>query len=144
MRLALETRKSCAAQGTGSEGKDRFLTSLYKLNADRLNAASLDLLLHIPVNLVRLLHSVDFDDAALRLELVDDWHASIDKGLESLLDRLHVIVGTPRRLAANQEALEHDLLRCIEEEGELGRDDRALERVGLVELSREACSGVSG
>jgi hypothetical protein len=85
MRLAL---------GTGSEGKDRLLTSLHKLDADRLNAASLDLLLHVPVNLVWLLHGVDLDDASLSLELIDDWHASIDKGLEALLDRVDVVVGT--------------------------------------------------
>jgi hypothetical protein len=38
-----------------------------------------------------------------------------------------------------QETLEHDLLRRIEEEGELGGDDRALEGVGLVKFAREAC-----
>jgi hypothetical protein len=115
------------------------LCGLNELQADRLNAPRLDLLLHVLVDLIGLLNSVDLDDTPLRLELVDNGHAGVDEGLEALLDRLDVVVGTTRGLATVQETLEHDLLGRVEEEGELGGDDGALESVGLIELAGEAC-----
>jgi hypothetical protein len=83
------------------------------------------------------LDSVNLDNTPLRLELIDNGHAGVDKGLEALLDRLDIVVSTTRGLAAVQKTLEHDLLGRVEEEGELGRDDGALESVGLVELAGE-------
>jgi len=118
--------------------KELCVLRLHKLELDGLNTPLGKELLDISVDLVRVPLGVDLDYPALLLKLVDHGHARFDKGAEALLDRLEVVVCAARRLATVQQALLHDGLGALEEEGELGRDDGALEGVGLIEFTREA------
>ena len=81
---------------------------------------------------------VHLDNLGLLLVVVDDGHARLDEGAEALADALGVVVGAAAGLAALEQALLHGLLGAVVEEDELGRADRLLELVRLVELAGEA------
>lgn len=82
--------------------------------------------------------SVELDNLALLLEVVDDGHAGLDKGSEALADALGVVVGASRGLSTLEKTSLHDLLGAVEEENHLGGADGFLKLYGLVHLTREA------
>ena len=118
----------------------RLCIGLHELERDGLNAPLLQPSLHILVDLVGSLRSIDLDDTLLALELVDHRHAGFDESAEPLLDGFNVVIRTTRRLATVEETLQHNVLGGVEEKSELGRNDRALKGVSLIKLTREACT----
>lgn len=119
------------------------ILGIHKRQLDRLHTPLRKHPLHILIHIVRATLCIHPDDLALFFHLVDNRHARLDKYAEPLLDALHVVVCAARRLAALKQALFHDGFAAVEEEGEGGGDNGALEGVGLVEFAREACASTS-
>lgn len=95
-------------------------------------------LLGVGVDLIGGRGSIKLQNLANLLEVVDNRHAGLDKGAESLADALSVVVLAATGLATLEKTGLHDRFRAVEEEDELGRADSLLELDSLVHLAREA------
>jgi len=98
-----------------------------------LSEAELDVL----VDLVRGLNSLDFDNTAVLVKVVDNRHAGLDKGSETLANTLLVIIGSATGLAAVDQTLLHDLLGTLEEQSKVALADGLFELDSLVHLAWE-------
>lgn len=106
--------------------------SLDELDAT-LGEADLDVL----VNLVGSLDSLDLDDTAVLVKVLDNRHAGLDESSETLANALLVVIGSATGLAAVDQTLLHDVLGALEEEGEDTLADRLLKLNSLVHLAGE-------
>lgn len=98
-----------------------------------LSESSLDVL----IDLIRGLNSLDLDDTTLFVKVVNNGHASLDKGSETLADALLVVISSAASLAAVEQTLLHDLLSALKEQSEDTLADGLLELNSLVHLARE-------
>jgi hypothetical protein len=89
------------------------------------------------VDLVRGLNCLDLDNTAILLKVVDDRHASLDKGSETLANTLLVIISSATGLAAVDQTLLHDLFGTLKEQGEVALADGLFKLNSLVHLARE-------
>lgn len=99
-----------------------------------LGKAELDVL----VDLIRFLHGLDLDNTAIFIKVVDDRHAGLDKGSETLADARLIVVSSTAGLSAIDQTLLHDVLGAVKEQSEDALADRLLELNGLIHLTREA------
>jgi hypothetical protein len=90
------------------------------------------------VDLVRGLDSLDLDNTAILFKVVDNGHASLDKGSETLADTLLVVISSSTGLAAVDQTLLHDLFGTLKEQSEDALADGLFELDGLVHLAGEA------
>lgn len=114
-------------------GYDLCEDSLDELDT-ALSKAELDVL----VDLVRGLDSLNLDNTAVLVKVVDNRHAGLDKGSETLADTLLVVVGSTTGLAAVDQTLFHDLLGTLEEQSEVALADGLFELDSLVHLAGKA------
>ena len=70
--------------------------------------------------------------------MVDNRHGRVHKRVETLLDRLHVVVRSATRLSTLQKTLLHHVLRTVEKQYKLASAHLLLELLGLVQSTREA------
>lgn len=98
-----------------------------------LSEADLDVL----VDLVRGLNSLDLDNTAILLKVVNDRHAGLDKGSETLADTLLIVISSAAGLATVDQTLLHDLLGTLKEQGKVALADGLFELDSLVHLAGE-------
>jgi hypothetical protein len=98
-----------------------------------LSEANLDVL----VDLVGGLDSLDLDDTAILVKVVDNRHAGLDKSSETLSDALLVVISSTTGLATVDQTLLHDLLGALEEQSEDALANRLFELDSLIHLARE-------
>jgi hypothetical protein len=89
------------------------------------------------VDLIRGLNSLDLDNTAVLVKVVDNRHAGLDKGSEALADTLLVIISSATSLAAVDQTLLHDLFGALKEESEDALADGLFELNSLVHFARE-------
>ena len=89
------------------------------------------------VDLVRGLDSLNLDNTAILVKVVDNRHAGLDKGSETLANALLIIVSSATGLAAVDQTLLHDLLGTLEEKSKVALADGLFELDSLVHLARE-------
>jgi hypothetical protein len=89
------------------------------------------------VDLIRSLDSLNLDNTAILLKVVDDGHAGLDKGSETLADTLLVVISSATGLAAVDQTLLHDLFGALKEQSEDALADGLFKLDGLVHLAGE-------
>jgi len=92
----------------------------------------------IGVDLIGSRGSIELQNLANLLEMVDNGHACLDEGAEALANTLGVVVLAATSLAALEETGLHDSFGAVEEEDELGGADSLLELDSLIHLTRES------
>ncbi|GMR43902.1 hypothetical protein PMAYCL1PPCAC_14509, partial [Pristionchus mayeri] len=102
-------------------------------------ASSLDCLVQVLADLcedgVHSTLSLDPGQFALLLVVGHDGSSRLAERLQTLLDRVHVVVGASTGLCALEQSLHERLLRHLEVDGQLGGHDLSLELVSLGDLS---------
>jgi len=104
---------------------------------DELDTALSETDLDILVDLVRSLNSLDLDNTAILVKVIDNRHAGLDKGSETLANTLLVVIGSATGLAAVDQTLLHDLFGALKEQSKDALADRLFELDSLVHLARE-------
>lgn len=105
---------------------------------DELDAALGKTKLDVLVDFIGALNSLDLDDTTLLVKVLDNGHAGLDKGSETLANALLIVVSSAAGLATVEQTLLHDVLGALEKQGKDTLADGLFELNGLVHFAGEA------
>ena len=94
-------------------------------------------LLGVGIDLIGSRGSIELQNLANLLKVVNNGHACLDEGTEALANTVGVVILAATGLAALEKTGLHDSFGAVEEENELGGADSLLELDSLVHLARE-------